>query len=43
MEDIQEKAHNDELNKAEQEIGKAPRKFIPVPKVKKGKSKKNEK
>ena len=36
MEDInKKKAYDDELNKAHDEIGKAPRKFKPVPKVKK--------
>ena len=34
MEDIQSKAEVDELNKAQEEIGKAPKKFIPVPKTK---------
>ena len=34
MEDINKKANEDELNKAHEEIGKTPRKFIPVPKSK---------
>lgn len=34
MEDINKKANEDELNKAHEEIGKTPRKFIPVPKTK---------
>ena len=33
MEDIGKKAHEDELNKSKEEIGQAPRKFVPVPKV----------
>lgn len=33
MEDIGKKAHDDEFNKGKEDIGKAPRKFIPVPKV----------
>ena len=33
MEDIKKKAHDDDLNKRKPEIGKSPRKFIPVPKV----------
>lgn len=37
MEDINKKANEDELNKAHEEIGKTPRKFIPVPKTKKEK------
>lgn len=32
MEDIRKKAHDDELNKSKEDIGKAPRKFVPVPK-----------
>ena len=35
MEDINKKAQDDELNKAEEEIGEKPRKFISVPKIKK--------
>jgi hypothetical protein len=35
MEDINEKAYQDELNKSEAEIGESPRKPIPVPKPKK--------
>lgn len=35
MEDINEKAYQDELNKSEVEIGESPRKPIPVPKPKK--------
>ena len=31
MEDINKKAHDDELNKSKDEIGNAPRKFIGVP------------
>ena len=34
MEDINKKANEDELNKAHEEIGKTPRKFITVPKSK---------
>ena len=41
MEDINKKAQDDELNKAEEEIGERPRKFIPVPKVKKEKNNEN--
>lgn len=33
MEDIGKKAHDDEFNKGKEDIGKTPRKFIPVPKV----------
>lgn len=33
MEDIKKKAHDDEFNKGKEDIGKSPRKFIPVPKV----------
>lgn len=45
MEDIGKKAHDDEFNKGKEDIGKAPRKFIPVPKVKpeKDKDKKGQK
>lgn len=32
MEDIKNKAYDDELNKAEESIEKSPHKFIPVPK-----------
>lgn len=35
MEDIQKKAFDDELNKSNEEIGQAPKKFVPVPKRKK--------
>lgn len=35
MEDIKKKAKDDELNKSRPEIGKAPRKFKPVPKMRK--------
>jgi hypothetical protein len=35
MENIKKKAHDDELNKSEEDIGQIPRKFIPVPKIKK--------
>ena len=35
MEDIKRKAKDDELNKSRPEIGKAPRKFKPVPKMRK--------
>ena len=39
MEDIENKAFDDELNKSEETIEQAPRRFIPVPKpVKKNKS-----
>ena len=41
MEDINEKAVQDELNKAEEEIHETPRHRIPVPKVKQNKDKKN--
>lgn len=34
MEDINKKAQDDELNKSEEEIGQAPRKYAPVPKRK---------
>ena len=34
MEDINRKAQDDELNKAEEEIGQSPRKYVPVPKRK---------
>ena len=37
MEDIQSKAHDDELNKGCEEIGEEPRKYTPVPKTKKEK------
>lgn len=40
MENIKKKAHDDELKKSKEDIGKSPRKFIPVPKIK---SKRNEK
>lgn len=33
MEDIGKKAHDDEFNKGKEDIGREPRKFIPVPKV----------
>jgi len=33
MEDLQKKAIDDELNKAYDEIGRSPKKKIPVPKV----------
>lgn len=39
MEDIKNKAYDDELNKAHEEIHETPRKKIPVPKVDKEKSK----
>lgn len=32
MEDIKEKAESDQFNKAEEEIQKFPKKYIPVPK-----------
>lgn len=32
MEKIKKKAHDDELNKSSDDIGQAPRKFVPVPK-----------
>lgn len=41
MEDINKKALDDELNKGNEEIGNAPRKYVPVPKTKK-RDKKNE-
>lgn len=41
MEDINEKAVQDELNKSEEEIHETPRHRIPVPKVKQNKDKKN--
>lgn len=34
MEDINKKAQDDELNKAKEEIGQAPRKYVTVPKRK---------
>lgn len=34
MEDINKKAQDDELNKAKEEIGQAPRKYVPVHKHK---------
>ena len=34
MEDINKKAQDDELNKAEEEIGHTPRKYVTVPKCK---------
>lgn len=34
MEDINKKAQDDELNKAEEEIGHTPRKYVQVPKCK---------
>lgn len=37
MEEIKSKAYDDELNKSQEEIHEAPRKKIPVPKVKKDK------
>lgn len=39
MEDINEKAVQDELNKSEEEIQETPRQRIPVPKVKRNKNK----
>lgn len=44
MEEIKSKAHNDELNKTQEEIHKSPRTKIPVPKImdkSKDKKKKN--
>ena len=41
MEDINKKAQDDELNKAEEEIGERPTKFIPVPNVKKEQNNEN--
>ena len=41
MEDINKKAQDDELNKAEEEIGAKPRKFIPLTKIKKEKNNEN--
>jgi len=41
MEEIKKKAHFDELNKAKEEFGDSPRKFIPVPKMRKVKKDKN--
>ena len=38
MEDINKKAQDDEVNKAEEEIGEEPRKFISCPKIKKSKT-----
>lgn len=35
MEEIGNKAHEDELNKSQENIEKSPKKFISVPKVKK--------
>lgn len=37
MEEINDKAFSDELNKAEEEIQESPREYIPVPKVNKEK------
>lgn len=37
MEEIKSKAYDDELNKSQEEIHRAPRKKITVPKVKKDK------
>ena len=31
MEDIERKAHSDELNKSREDISKPPRRYIPVP------------
>lgn len=39
MEDINEKAVQDELNKSEEEIHETPRQRIPVPKIKQNKNK----
>jgi len=41
MEDLQKKAIDDELNKAYDEIGRSPKKKIPVPKVLKKEEKKH--
>lgn len=41
MEDIQNKAIDDELNKSQESIEESPRKFIGVPKVKKQKREEN--
>lgn len=43
MEDIQEKAYQDDLNKSEESIHQAPRNPIPVPKVKEKKQSSNSK
>lgn len=43
MEDINNKAYDDELNKAHDEIHETPRKKIPVPKVNKEESNKDKK
>lgn len=43
MEDIQEKAYQDDLNKAEESIHQSPRNPIPVPKVKEKKPSDNSK
>lgn len=40
MEDINEKAVQDELNKSEEEIQETPRQRIPVPRVKRNKKNK---
>lgn len=42
MEEINKKAMYDELNKAHEEIGRAPKKYIPVPKIKKNKKDEND-
>lgn len=42
MEEIKSKAYDDELNKSQEEIHRAPRKKIPVPKVKKDDKEKEE-
>lgn len=42
MEEINNKAYSDELNKAEEEIQESPSKYIPVPKLKKKEEKNDE-
>lgn len=37
MEDVKEKTESDRFNKAEEEIQKSPKKYIPVPKLTKKK------
>jgi len=43
MEDIKKKTFDDELNKSKEDIGESPRKFIPVPKIRRKKGKKENK
>jgi len=43
MKDIKKKAFDDELNKSKEDIGESPRKFIPVPKIRKENKSKEDK